>query len=62
MGGKIRGAQKLFMVRARACTALPLAGQERGRADRELRASIIVLATLRPRTSLEVQALGPLDM
>ena len=61
MGGKIRD-QKLFMVQARACTALPLTGQERGHVDRELRASIVVLATLRPRTSLEVQALGPLDM
>lgn len=62
MGGKIRGNQKLFMVRARACTALPLTGQERGCMDRELRASIVVLAALRPRTSLEVQALQPLDM
>lgn len=34
MGGKISRDQKLFMVRARACTALPLTGQERGRVDR----------------------------
>lgn len=34
MGGKISRDQKLFMVPARACTALPLTGQERGRVDR----------------------------
>ena len=34
MEGKISRDQKLFMVRARACTALPLTAQERGRVDR----------------------------